>query len=431
MTDVARHAPTQPARGFGRRAALADFVADRGALLLLLALAMAALLLAGLAMQAIGEPGGTNSYAALAEAFLDGRLHVDACMDDDCALYDGRSWVIFPPFPAVVAMPFVALFGPGFSGFILLAALASGVSLVLWWRIFERLSVEPATAVWLVLAIGFATPLYYVTIRGDGVWFFAQAIAFLLVAIAIHEAVRGGSLVLAGICIGLAFLTRQFTILYLPFLFALALRPGEPLLSLKWPHWRRALALGLPVAAALIVYLVYNQVRFGDPLDTGYGYIAAWAAGEDNMISNRLREHGLFSSAYLVFNALYLAVQGFHARFEGPYLTDLAGLDPSGSSLLAASPFVLLAVFAPMRRPVVIGLLVIAAMVAPMLFYHSNGFSQYNVQRYTLDWLPILFVMLALAVKPGLRPALQVLVTYAIGLNVVTVALLALTHGAG
>ncbi len=431
MTDIARHAPTSPARAFGRRAALADLRADRGALLLLLTLAMAAVLLVTLALRALGESGGTNSYAVLADAFLNGRLHVDACMDEDCALYDGRIWVIFPPFPAIVAMPFVALFGTGFSGFITLATLFSGVSLLLWWRILERLSVEPRTAIWLVLAIGFATPLYYVTFRGDGVWFFAQAIAFLLVAVAIHEAARGGSLMLAGVCIGLAFLTRQFTILYLPFLFALALRPDEPLISLKWPHWRRALALALPVAAALAVYLVYNQIRFGDPLDTGYGYIAAWSPDADDMISNRLREHGLFSSAYFVFNALYLVVQGFHARFEGPYLTDLADLDPSGTSLLAASPFVLLAVFAPMRRPVVIGLLVIAAMVVPMLFYHSNGFSQYNVQRYTLDWLPILFVMLALAVKPGLRPALQVLVAYAVGLNVVTVALLALTHPAG
>lgn len=431
MTDVTRHAPMHTGSRFGRRTVLADLVADRGALLLLAALAMAALLVAGLAMQALGEPGGTNSYAALAEAFLNGRLHVDACMDVDCAYYDGRDWVIFPPFPAVVAMPFVALFGTDFSGFIPLATLASGISLVFWWRIFDRLSVDRWTAVWLVLAIGFATPLYFVTIRGDGVWFFAQSIAFLLVAVAIHEVVRGGSLLLAGACIGLAFLTRQFTILYLPFLFALALRPGEPLVSLKWPHWRRALALGLPVVAAVMVYLVYNQVRFGNPLDTGYGYIAPPPAGEENMISDRIRDHGLFSSAYLLFNALYLFVQGFHAQFDGPYLTDLSGLDPSGASILAASPFILLAFFTPMRRPVVIGLLVSAAMIAPMLFYHSNGFSQYNVQRYTLDWLPILFVMLALAVKPGLRPALQVLVTYAIGLNVVTMALLAMTHTAG
>jgi hypothetical protein len=111
-------------------------------------------------------------------------------------------------------------------------------------------------------------------------------------------------------------------------------------------------------------------------------------------------------------------------------------MDSAGTSLLAASPFVLLAIFAPMRRPVVIGLMMIAVIAAPMLFYHSNGFTQYNAQRYTLDWLPILFVILAYTLRaPDVRPnvpnglvaALKVLVTYAVALNVVTMAMLALT----
>jgi len=84
----------------------------------------------------------------------------------------------------------------------------------------------------------------------------------------------------------------------------------------------------------------------------------------------------------------------------------------------------------------VIGLMMIAVIAAPMLFYHSNGFTQYNAQRYTLDWLPILFVMLAFALRaPEVRPnvpnglvaALKVLVTYAVALNVMTMAMLALT----
>lgn len=406
-----------------------DFLRDRGLLLLVVAGLLAAILIAGLAMRALTETGDTNSYALLADAFLHGRLDVAGCVDVDCALYDGRTWVIFPPAPAVVAMPFVALFGAGFSGFILVATLAGVVSLWLWWRIFLRLSVDRPTMIWLVLALAFATPLYYVTIRGDGVWFFAQAIAFLLVTFAIHEAVRGGVLVLAGTAIGLAFLSRQMSIFYLPFLFALALRPDEPLVSLRWPHWRRALALGLPVVAALGVYFVYNYARFGSPLDTGYGYMMPSPAGEENMVTFRLREHGLFSSAYVLFNVMYLFVQGFHLQFADPAMIVPGALDSAGTSLLAASPFVLLAVFAPLRRPVAIGLLLIAVMVAPMLFYHSNGFTQYNVQRYVLDWLPILFVILALAVRKGLLPALQVLVTYAIGLNVVTMVMLALTAG--
>ncbi len=401
----------------------------RGLLLLALAALMAALLVAGLGLRALGETGGSNTYALLAGAFLDGRLDVTGCFDEDCALYADRTWVIFPPAPAVLAMPFVALSGTGFSGFIPLAILLAAISLLLWWRILGRLSLDRETAIWMVLAIAFATPLYYVTIRGDGVWFFAQTVAFLGVTLAIHETVRGGSLVLAGIAIGVAFLSRQMSLFVLPFLFALALRSDEPLISFRRAHWRRALALGLPVAAALLIYFAYNYVRFGSPTDTGYGYMMPPSPGAETMSTRRLDRYGLFSAAYVPFNALYLFLQGFHARFDAGTMTVLEAMDPAGTSLLAASPFVLLAVFAPMRRAVVIGLLMIAVMAVPMLFYHSNGFSQYNVQRYTLDWLPILFVILALALTERMKPALQVLVTYAIGLNVATMAMLALTTG--
>ena len=427
MADITEQ--SAPPNGFGRRSERRDLLGRRGLLLLVVAGLLAAVLLAGLAMRALTEAGDTNSYTLLAEAFLNGRLDVARCIDVDCALYGGRMWVIFPPVPAVVVMPFVALFGTGFAGFVLIAALAAAVSLWLWWRIFERLSLERPAMVWLVLALAFATPLYYVTIRGDGVWFFAQAIAFLLVTFAVHQVVRGGSLLLAGIAIGLAFLCRQMSLFYLPFLFALALKTDEPLISFRWPHWRRALALGLPVAAAVGVYFVYNYVRFGDALDTGYNYMMPSEPGDENMVTYRLDDYGLFSSAYVLFNAMYLFVQGFHLQFSEPTWTVPGALDPAGTSLLAASPFVLLAVFAPMRRPVVIGLLMIAVMVVPMLFYHSNGFTQYNAQRYVLDWLPILFVILAFALRKGLLPALQVLVTYAIGLNVVTMVMLALTAG--
>jgi len=404
----------------------------RGALLLALALTMSALLLAGLGLRAVTEPGHTNSYALLADAFLHGRLYVTECFDVDCAFHDGRNWIIFPPVPAVVAMPFVALFGTSFSGFIPLAIAFTAFALVLWWRILTTLSGDRDTVIWLVLAFAFASPLYYVTIRGDGVWFFAQTVAFLFVTVAIHEVVRGGSLVLAGVMIGLAMLCRQMSVFYLPFLFALALKPDEPLFSFRWPHWRRALALGLPVAAALCIYFLYNYVRFGSPTDTGYGYMMPADPGDETMVDYRLADHGLFSSAYFIFNALYLFVQGFHVQFAGPAMTVPEAVDSAGTSLFAASPFVLLALFVPMRRAVVIGLVMIAVMVVPMLFYHSNGFSQYNVQRYTLDWLPILFVMLAFALsvdrqKAGLLAALKVLVTYAIALNVVTMAMLALT----
>ena len=115
--------------------------------LLVITLGLAAVLAAGLILQMLSEEGISNSYALLADSFLSGRLDVTECVDIDCAFYDGKYYVVFPPGPALVALPFVAVFGVSFAGFIALTSVLSGASLVVWWRILGLLRVERMTAV--------------------------------------------------------------------------------------------------------------------------------------------------------------------------------------------------------------------------------------------------------------------------------------------
>lgn len=403
---------------------------DRAQWLLLPALAIAAMLLAGMLMHLVTEQPRSNSYALLADSFLHGKLDSAQCYDSDCVVYDGKNYVIFPPVPAVVAMPFVAAFGTDFSGFAAIGFVCLLAAAFLWWRIFDRLGVEKQTAVWLLLALAFGSPLFYVSIRADRVWFFAQSINFLLLSLALYEVMRGGRIIVAGAYLGLAFLSRQMTILLAPFIYVLALRPDEKLFSLKWDNIKRGLIFGVPLIAAVAIYMAYNFARFGAPMETGYIYIAKPALDHWSLINERLVHHGLFSKDYVLFNAFHLFIQGFHVEWGGPALLTPLKLDPMGTSLLAASPFVLLVLFAPLDRETVIGGLCATLIMGITLFYHGNGFSQYNAQRFVLDWAPVLFFVLGLAVSKGVRPALAVLVIYAMGLNVVAMALLATLHQA-
>jgi hypothetical protein len=390
--------------------------------------ALGALLLVALLMlNGLGEQGGKNSYAALANSFLNGQLDTPGCDDVDCAKHNDKEWVVFPPAPALIALPFVALFGPDFSGFIFLALIMSGVTLLLWWRIARALGLEKVDAAWLLTAIAFATPLYYVTLRGDAVWFFAQVVGTLFVTLALHEAAYG-RLLRAGIALGIAFLSRQMLILFAPFLFALALRDNERLISFGGAHLRRAFTLALPVLAAVGVYYLYNWARFGDPLDTGYAYIVTSGDEGTNFIGHRIRDIGLFSAEYVPFNLVYLLFEGLHVAFEGDYLTEFAGVSPFGTSLLAASPFVLLAWFVPLRRQIVIGLLCAAVICGVTLFYHNNGFSQYGMQRFTLDWLPVIFFALAMGPVREYAGAFRILALYGVTLNAVTMGAAALSR---
>lgn len=401
---------------------------DRTSILLIPALGLAAILLAGMVMHMLTEAPGTNSYGLMADAFLHGRMDVFNCFDSDCVTFNDKVYVIFPPVPAVVAMPFVAMFGTDFHAFASIGFACFVATLILWWRIFERLGVEQDTIVWLLLALAFGSPLFYVSIRADRVWFFAQSINFLLLTLALFEVMRGGRLLVAGIYLGLAFLCRQMTILLAPFLFVLALREDEKLISFRASYIKRVLQFGLPILAAVAVYLIYNQMRFGDPLETGYRYIANPTLDHWSLINERLVNHGLFSKDYLLVNSFYLFVQGFHLEWGGPSLLTPVSLDQMGTSLLAASPFVLLVAFMPFNRQTIIAGLCAILILGVTLFYHGNGYSQYNVQRFVLDWAVVLFFLLGLAVHKGVRPAFAVLTVYAIGLNVVAMAALALLN---
>jgi hypothetical protein len=110
-------------------------------------------------------------------------------------------------------------------------------------------------------------------------------------------------------------------------------------------------------------------------------------------------------------------------------------MDSAGTSILAASPWLLFLVFTPKRGLHALGLALIVGLSAVLLFYHSNGFSQYNTQRYILDWLPVALLTLAAVfreggLQPDARLVFKVLVLWGVLLNVATVGVLALTHAA-
>ncbi|MDX1645421.1 MAG: hypothetical protein R3244_13790, partial [Thermoanaerobaculia bacterium] len=89
---------------------------DRSAELSLLLLAFgfyAAIYLGGALLDRSPQSDQTH-YAHLAEAMLDGRLDIPAGRGEqlgELVTVEGKRYVVYPPFPAVVLLPLVALFG--------------------------------------------------------------------------------------------------------------------------------------------------------------------------------------------------------------------------------------------------------------------------------------------------------------------------------
>lgn len=392
---------------------------------LLALLVLAFLGVFGLAV--LGEAPGSNSYALLAEGWLQGRLHTEQCFDDDCALFNGLIYIIFPPMPGIVALPFVALFGTGFNFFVPLTIVAFGITGWMWWRIFIRETNSRDLTILLLLMVLFATPLVFVTLRADHVWFFAQSWGFLFSTGALYFALVRRNALLVGLFIGMAFLSRQMTILYLPFLYVLLLPSGTPLFQINLAAIKRALTLAAFPILALAIYFAYNYVRFGSPMETGYSYIFPVEFNEGpeavSFLGNRVRELGIFSEQYFLFNLVYMFIAGPHVEFAGRYMTEVVGFDINGASLFLVTPVLLLAFLAPWSRSFWFGLGTAGLILVLTLFYHSNGFSQFSAQRYALDWLPILLVFLARGVKPEYAPPLAILTVYAMGVTLSMIAL--------
>ncbi len=383
--------------------------------------------LAVLALAILREVPGTNSYAVLAEGWLNGRFDTDHCFDTDCALFNGLTYIIFPPLPGVIALPFVALFGSDFRFFVVLSALTWAGSGWLWWQIFRREAAGRDQVTLLVLLTLFATPLAFVVLRGDGVWFFAQSWGFLFSSAALYGALVRRNALLAGLFIGMAFLCRQMTILYLPLLYVLLLEANTAWYSIDRAAIKRALSLAAFPVIAILIYFAYNYVRFGSPLETGYSYIfpVEWDVADSGgfFLRLRVRELGIFSPDYFLFNAVYMFVAGPHVDFAGRYMTEMAGFDANGASLFLVTPIILLAFLGKWDRAFWFGLGTCGLVMGLTLLYHSNGFSQYSAQRYALDWLPILLVFLGRALKAEWTPPFALLLAYSMG---VTLAMLAI-----
>jgi hypothetical protein len=342
---------------------------------------------------------GRGDFFYLADAFLNGRTWLQFQPGpNDVIILDGRFYVPFAPFPAVVLMPVVAILGAvgadqvesGINA--ILAAAGVGLCWMLLGRIGVRRLVDRLA---LTILFGFSTQILWVTTRG-GVWHTGQLIATILTFLCLIELWGRQRAWLIGLLAGAAFLTRAPLAFAIPF-YALMLemprsiRPttfaGGYIDAAGAMPWRRWVGLALGVLPAIVLFFAYNQVRFGSPWESGYGLatLPDWL--------ERQRELGLFALAHLPMNLDYFL---FHLpRFipEFPFFRP----DGLGLSVLLTSPGLLFASQADWRRPRAWWLLgATIAVLIPSLLYYGGGWLQYGY-RYFLDSVPFVIALCGLA----------------------------------
>ena len=417
-TATRRHAAAAPAAAAGPPAALADL-----ALALLLAAATFALY-RRLGGPALDRQSAQPHFVLLADALLRGHLWIDparAARLGDITPFAGRYYVSFPPMPAVLLLPFVAAAGPGFDDrlfSIALGALDVGLAYLLVRRLSAPgfagpgLPLGRGQALAVAATLGLGTVLCYSAVTGT-VWYLAHVVGVGFLLLYLLECAGQGRALPAGLALACAFLARTPAIFGGIFWLLLALRatPAPAVLG------RRLARLAAPVALAVALLLWQNQVRFGAPLDFGYGKMRIAA-----QLAPRLRDWGQFNTHFLPDNLKALLVDpplvapvslpAWLALVGGPrglprlFLGDQGlpfpvSFDPWGTGLWAVSPVFIFLLRPPRRQEAPLALAAFAAALAvalPDLLYYNTGWGQYG-DRFFLDFAPFLLVPLAMALR--------------------------------
>jgi hypothetical protein len=136
----------------------------------------------------------------------------------------------------------------------------------------------------------------------------------------------------------------------------------------------------------------------------------------------RKEQYGGFSWDYVPVNFYYYFLQGFDIEFFSEDKLSNPLMKPFGTSLPAASPFLLL-LFWVRKGKHWPWLLAAGLALFHQLFYVNNGAAQINTQRFSLDFLPLLVPVLVCLSNTISPKVWKSLIFYSILLNIIALIL--------
>ncbi|MHB8431991.1 MAG: hypothetical protein ACYC8W_11700 [Candidatus Tyrphobacter sp.] len=325
-----------------------------------------------------------DNYVLLAQAVLQGHvwIHWPGAFIDALP-YNGLYYVIEAPFPAILLLPFVAIFG-GANQTLLAVALAA-VAVGAAWKLGERFGLRPATNAWICAFLLAGTDLLWCAMLGD-VWFVAHVGAVCFTFLALVELAGKRRPWLVMLWAACAFESRFSLVLAVPVYVALMV--AEARASERARVIASAAAVLVPVA---ILWIAYNELRWGTWSDIGY---SAWYHQDQA----GLPYGSPFRLQYLGYQLRSFFVQLPSWTPVFPWL--VPGM--SGVALTWTSPALLLAFFARKPTRLVAALWAAAILTAlPNLLYYVNGFAQFGM-RHALDFVPFLVALMMLTARERL-----------------------------
>lgn len=359
-----------------------------------------------------------DSYTLQALAWRSGRLSLDKNYEWlELAIYNGKYFVSFPPFPTVIMLVLSLFFGPDTPSMAVNMAFFLG-STAFAYAIIRRYGRKPIETAFIALFLTAGCNLLEVSMSG-GVWNIAQGASFFFTLACVYAMetpygeCRRFHMLMGPLCIAIAVGCRPFQAVYVPYvLFRLYHQCRHVSMSEHSPvSFAAVLRRMIPylVAPALLAaaYAVLNYARFGNVFEFGHNYLPEFST-----------EGGVqFSLEHWKVNLKNI--------FRLPYFQDNRLVFPQsyGFAFYLGNPLYLIALIETVRslirgrmdRQKIILLVSIFAHFNLLLLHRTFGGVQFGT-RYLIDAVPMLAV-LAFSRKERLSLADGLLMIWGIAFN--------------
>ena len=338
----------------------------------------------------------TDAYLPLANAWLQGRADLDGMQYTwiELALYRGQWFVPFPPTATVVVLPFVAIFGQTFdTGHT--SAIAGAVGVWLMWGLLLQLGLNRRTALFLTVTWAVGSEVFWASAVG-GTHLFPETLAATLVIAVLRLALARRAPILAGLLLGAAVGCRLPVVFALPLVVGLYVglptRFGPP----SRDQVETATLIGLGMLGPALGMAAYNVIRFGSPIEFGYGLIMS--RDGQSVLSEPWYTHGIMSPLYIPRGLFAMLGRQWDFVDEFPWLHPTW----AGQAVTFTTPMLGWLVRARVRDPLVAYALGSAGLILLIdLMHGETGYAQFGY-RFVVDALPILWLVLATVFRPGL-----------------------------
>ena len=330
-----------------------------------------------------------NSYILQAQAWKSGRLDIAQNYSHlEIALFEGKYYISFPPFPSYVMFPFVLLGFKDIDGIIALISAVMGA--VYAFKIFRHCNMSENRSFLFTLLLTVGSNWLF-TAQIAWVWFIAQNMAFTLSVMAIYYALKGKcalSLALWACAVG----CRPFHSLYIPVILYLlyicinketGLSKITDIIKLKWK-------CVIPMLIIALSYMILNYARFNNPFEFGHNYLPEHTESV----------YGQFSAVYVVDNLktlFRLPKISFTGAWEYQAFngTNIFIISPIFTAYVAYTAYLFISKN-PNRQLVLLIFTCVLLQLVAIAAHNTMGGSQFG-HRYTNDCLPLIFLSIALS----------------------------------